>query len=130
MTEEARQPQQSGRNFLDAIKGEKDDNRKKIMQKGDYINMPWKVFGRWSTFPPDGKQEDRSAFPTEGDAKVKVVEILKAEGEPTHIIVEADGIQRDVDASLFFNYGIVHMNTELEHVSSKHGLLLNGGNNE
>lgn len=76
----------------------------------------------------DGKEEDRSAFPTEGDVRVNVMEILKAEGEPTRIIVETDGIQRDVGASLFFNYGIVHMNTEMEHVSSKHGFLLNGGN--
>lgn len=39
MTETVDQPQQSGRNFFDAIKGEKDYNREKIMREGDYINM-------------------------------------------------------------------------------------------
>lgn len=108
MTEQVEQPQQPGRNFLEAIKGVKGYDRKNAMQVGDYIVMPWKIFRTWSATQLNGEQEDRATFPIEGDARVSVLGILKEKDKPMRAVVEANGVRRNVDASLFFNFGIIH----------------------
>lgn len=111
-------PAQVGRNFLEVSRGVKGYDREQAMQKGDYIQMPWSDFRQWGATQPNGEKEDQSVLPTEGDAKVCVAEILREEGKPTRIVVEAGGVRRAVDASLFFNYGYDHGHNEAKAASS------------
>lgn len=123
MTENAPQLQQPGRNFLEAVKGVKSYDREKAMQEDDYIEMPWKDFGQWVATQPSGETEDKTTFPTEGDVRVIVKTISREKDKPTRIVVKADGIERKVDASLFFNYGYNHGHDEVKAVSSSRGSL-------
>ena len=104
--------QETGRDFLQAVRGMRGYDRREAMRPGDYIEMPWKVFTNWHATQPDGKPEDRSGFPAEGVAKVSVVEIVK---DTTGVVVEADGIRRKIDRSLFFNYGNVRDIENMSH---------------
>ena len=118
MSEKAAPPQQVGRNFLEVAKGVKGYNREQAMQRGDYIEMPWGTFRQWHATQPNGEKEDQNTFPTEGSARVSVSRILREEGKSTHAIVEAGGIQRNVDASLFFNYDYDHGHDEAKAANS------------
>lgn len=93
--------QETGRNFLEALKASGKDGsyeKSKFMQVGDYIKIPRAyAASRFGFKMEDGKN---------GEDIVKV-RITKITGEniTRQIEVELDGQTREVDGSLFYNFG-------------------------
>ncbi len=94
-----------GRNFRKVREGVRADGGssyevEKAVQAGDWIRMPWLNFRTWVA---SGENiEAQRALPIDGIAKVRILEIKNRERSSSRsLVLEADGIRREVDSSLF-----------------------------
>jgi len=93
------QEHEAGRNFLEVREGAAyGPDRAKRMQVGDYIEMPAERFSNWAGKVLEGDTKSLN----EGQAKVVLLEIKPEE----QIVVEANGVKKEVHASLFYNFGM------------------------
>lgn len=98
-----------GRNFYDVVKGEKitsSADKRDAIQVADYLVMDVSRFKAWYSL---SKWEKNDTLKKEGPVFVVIKEI--SDGK---ILVEADDVQKWVDASLFFNHYISFYSTEAD----------------
>jgi len=99
---------QPKRNFLEVLNslGENRDflERKKAMQIGDYIDMPYQEFLLWTkpkekvSLFKDTKKVIKCKL---GTVRISIIEIKKG-GEK--ILVQSGNVKKEIDSSLFFDY--------------------------
>ncbi|NIA01836.1 MAG: hypothetical protein GWP15_00460 [Nitrospirae bacterium] len=117
-----------------------DPERKQAMRVGDYIEMPKAHFDTWSEVLGDQstRAETRERVEetldqpksTEDDSRIVRVRIVKihegGEYPRLRMLVEVDGVQKEIFSSLFYNNFTTHANPDYQYDSSSAGFSQSG----
>jgi|GEM_PF-3296510 hypothetical protein len=95
-----------GRNFLEAVKAAKYRmDRAEAMRVGDYIDMSPTEFNSWIGDVLEGDPERLKGSNVIRVTVTEIISPINKSSESTRIAIEANGVKKQVDASLFYSYG-------------------------